>query len=301
MACVRVDRRIARGDVGQGPGEPLRFSYQGRADALGPPYVRASVSVSAKRTAGMEVTRNVCTGIWSNPLSNQAAWRCLVLTIKPNPLAAAAELLDQGLGKRRMRVDATSTAPCRRVSSRRHLGALTQHSQRQRRRTRLQAPLCALAVRSGPMLLGRGQPEVVGRCGSQPGCPVGAGPATGGYGLGSPIARSGETGFRMWSEWRSSLLGSSAVDCLLAMERSHRALAQRQNECIHCLGHEARATDSDPDHQVPGAMNPVLTGAVAEAFLGWKNAEKRSRAGLGGAIQENCKRHYARICNKRRK
>ena len=176
MACVRkVDRRIARGDVGQGPGEPLRFLYQGRADALGPPYVRASVSVSAKRTAGTEVTRYVCTGIWSNPMSNQAAWAPPILTIKPNPLAAAAELLDAGLGKRRMRVDATSTAPCRRVSSRRNLGALTQHSQRQHRRTRLQAPLCGLAVRSGPgpMLLGRGQPEVAGRCGSQPGCPVG--------------------------------------------------------------------------------------------------------------------------------
>ena len=147
---------------------------------------------------------------------------------------------------------ATSTAPCLRVSSRRHLGALTQHSQRQRRRTRLQAPLCGLAVRSGPgrcswegvslRLLADAGPSLAVR--------LGTGPATGGYGLGSPIARCGETGFRMWSEWRSSLLGSAAVDCLLAMERSHRALAQRQSEYIHGFGHGARATDSDPHHQV---------------------------------------------------
>ncbi len=199
MACVRkVDRRIARGDVGQGPGEPLRFLYQGRADALGPPYVRASVSVSAKRTAGMEVTRYVCTGIWSNPMSNQAAWAPPILTIKPNPLAAAAELPDAGLGKRRMRVEATSTAPCRRVSSRRHLGALTQHSQRRHRRTRLQAPLCGLAVRSGPVRCSwEGVSlRLLADAGPSPAVWLGTGPATGGYGLGSPIARCGETGFR---------------------------------------------------------------------------------------------------------
>ena len=106
LVCVRkVDRRVSRGDVLQAPREPLRFSYQGRADALGPPYMRASVSVSAKRTTGMEVTRSVRIWIWPSSTSNQAAWCCLVLTTPPNPPAAAAELLDQGLRKRMLRVD----------------------------------------------------------------------------------------------------------------------------------------------------------------------------------------------------
>ncbi len=197
--------------------------------------MRASVSVSAKQTAGMEVTRYVCTGIWSSSTSNQAAWRCLVLTVQPNPLAAAAELLDPGLGKRRMRVDShIDRAKPQGVLPPTCKRALTQHSQRQRRRTRFQASLGGLAVRSGPgrcswegvslRLLADAGPSLAVR--------LGTGPATGGYGLGSPIARCGETGFRMWSEWRSSLLGSAAVDCRLAMERSHRALAQLQKECI---------------------------------------------------------------------
>ena len=39
-----------------------------------PPAMRAWVSVSAKRTGGMEVIRYVCIGIWSSSTSNQAHW-----------------------------------------------------------------------------------------------------------------------------------------------------------------------------------------------------------------------------------